>query len=149
MITWNWSSLKHLTSFWSTANQHLSLCSKFHTTEDLLIERARLHGLVDFFWQQMPLTRDSVYQEISAILHIDNAHISDLNSQQIKEVAEKFHKYLDPIAPCSNCKHSHKTSYGIMLCNHPKGHGAYWLNDDSKSSERCSLNVPGHIPLEE
>ena len=38
----------------------MSLKSNFHTTENLLIERARLHGLVDFFWQHLPYTRDDV-----------------------------------------------------------------------------------------
>jgi len=129
-------------------NQLVSLKSNFHTTEDLLIERARLHGLVDFFWQHLPYTRDDVYQRISTILHTEDAHISDLNTEQIKQIAQRFQEYLADLAPCMSCKHGHQTPYGVYMCNNPDMHGAYWLNTANAVPERCKLYVPGHIPVE-
>jgi len=127
----------------------VSLRSQFHTTEDLLIERAQLHGLVDFFWKHLSHTRDEVYQKISTILCIADAHISDLTSEQIKTVAESFQEDLANIAPCKSCKYGHKTSYGLIKCVHKDGHGAFWLKPDNALAERCSLYDEGHIPTEE
>ena len=128
----------------------MSLRTSFRTTEELLIERAQLHGLVDYFWQVLPNTRDDIYREMSTILCVDDAHISDLGSEQIAIVAEYFHNKLADIAPCSKCMHSHTTSYGLRLCKHADGHGAYWLQPQSALAERCKLyNAKGHIPSEE
>ena len=126
----------------------MSLKSNFHTTENLLIERARLHGLVDFFWKYLPYTRDYVYQRISTILHIDDAHISDLNTEQIKQIAQQFQEDLADLAPCTSCKYGYQTPYGICMCSNPDVHGAYWLNPSNVIPERCKLYVQGHIPSE-
>ena len=127
----------------------MSLRSQFHTTEDLLIERAQLHGLVDFFWQQLSHTRDEVYQRISTILCIADAHISDLTSEQIKTVAEDFQEALADKAPCHSCKYGHKTSYGLYKCVHKDGCGAFWNKPENALAERCPLYVSGHIPSQE
>ena len=127
----------------------MSKRTNFHATEELLIERARLHGLVDIFWEVLPHTRDEIYKEMSTLLCTDDAHISDLDSEQITKVAEYFHKKIADIAPCHRCQYAHKTSYGVWMCDHPEGHGAYWHLPESRLAARCKLYVQGHIPTKE
>ena len=125
----------------------MSSQSRFHTTPDLLIEREQLHQLVDFFWQVLPNTRDEIYRKMSAFLCVDDAHISDLDSQQIRIVASKFQKELKSLAPCSKCKYHRQTSYGILMCNHRLGCGAFWQQPESKLGGKCKYYVSRHLSV--
>lgn len=122
----------------------MSLRTSFHTTESLLVERQQLHYLIDYFWQKLPNTRDAVYARISKVLGIQDAHVSDLTTEQIKRVAASFQQSLEEVAPCSKCKFRHKTAYGITKCLHPGMGGAYWLNPEG-SITRCKHYVQAPV----
>ena len=122
----------------------MSLRTAFHTTESLLLERKQLHYLIDFFWQRLPYTRAEVYARISSLLHMTEAHVSDLNTGQIRKVAASFQKDLEDVAPCQSCKFRHKTDYGINRCTHPEMGGAYWLNPTG-STGRCQKYVQARV----
>ena len=123
--------------------EQVSELTKFHATEALLLERAELHKLVDFFWQHLPYTRDEVYQIISTSLSVPNIHISDMTTEQIREVATTFHQKLSEFAPCSICRHARLTDYGIYACDSPIG--AYWKQPDSITG-KCNQYVPRDLP---
>ena len=125
--------------------EQVSEATKFHVTEALLLERAKLHGLVDYFWKVLPNTRDEVYQMISASLSVPDIHISDMTTEQIREVAKTFQEKLYLFAPCANCKNSRFTDYGMYLCN--KSEGAYWERSDNVH-RKCDYYVPRDIPVE-
>jgi hypothetical protein len=127
-----------------TEKQQVSKVTKFHTTEALLLERAQLHRLVDYFWKVLPNTRDAVYKEMATSLSVPEIHISDMDTEQIKVVAEGFQSKLDGFAPCAECRYGHLTSYGLWKCLHPKGEGAYWNRPDN-AHRRCDY-VQGDIP---
>ena len=116
--------------------QQVSRVTKFHTTEALLLERAQLHRLVDYFWQVLPNTRDEIYREMAASLSVPEIHISDMDTDQIKVVAEVFQAKLAGLAPCADCRYGHLTSYGLWKCLHPKGEEAYWNRPDN-AHRRC------------
>lgn len=116
--------------------QQVSRVTKFHTTEALLLERAQLHRLVDYFWQVLPNTRDEIYREMAASLSVPEIHISDMDTDQIKVVAEVFQAKLAELAPCAECRYGHLTSYGLWKCLHPKGEEAYWNRPDN-AHRRC------------
>lgn len=123
----------------------MSEATKFHVTEALLVERAELHRLVDYFWKVLPHTRDEVYKEIAASLYGEIVHISDMTTEQIKEVATAFHEKLWPYAPCKDCAHSHLTEYGVFRCY--SGKGPYWERPDN-IHRRCDYFVPRVISNE-
>ena len=126
-----------------TEKEPVSEVTRFHATEALLLERAELHRLVDFFWQYLPYTRDEVYQMISTSLSVPDIHISDMSSEQIREVATTFHQKLSEYAPCQSCKHARLTGYGIYVCN--SSIGAYWKQTDSITG-KCTQYVPRDLP---
>lgn len=121
----------------------VSELTKFHVTEALLLERAELHKLVDFFWQYLPYTRDDVYRMMSASLSVSDAHISDMTTEQIREVAKAFHNKLSAYAPCASCKHARLTRYGIYACGCKEG--AYWKRADI-ATRKCNNYVPRDLP---
>ena len=123
----------------------MSVSTNFHTTENLLLERKKLHELVDYFWQKMPYTRDAIYARISDLLGVPHAHISDMTTEQIKAVATSFQESLEEVAPCSSCLYRLSTTYGITYCQHQKMKGAYWLGMPN-GPERCKAYVPVNIP---
>ena len=125
----------------------MSLQSSFHTTDELLIERAQLHELVDFFWKYLPYTRDEIYQKMSTLLCIKDAHISDMSTEQIVQIAKAFHQELHQQAPCVQCKYQRATSYGIMMCNHPDMEGAFWKKKENAYVERCPCYDARNIPI--
>jgi len=124
----------------------VSEATKFHATEELLIERAQLHRLVDYFWQVLPNTRDEVYAEMAASLSVPAIHISDMTTEQIKVVAEGFQNKLAGLAPCADCRYGRTTAYCLLLCTHPQGEGAYWNRPDN-AHRRCDY-VQGDFPTE-
>ena len=117
----------------------MSEVTRFHVTEALLLERAELHQLVDYFWKVLPHTRDEIYKEIAASLSVPDIHISDMTTEQIEEVATTFHAKLWPYAPCKDCAYSHLTSYGIYRCY--SSEGPYWERPDN-INRRCDYFVP-------
>ena len=122
--------------------QQVSETTKFHTTEALLIERAKLHELVDYFWVILPHTRDDVYQMIATSLAVSDVHISDMDTDQIRQVAEFFHNKLAEWAPCETCKHGRRTSFGVYQCPYP-----YWCRPEN-SHRKCDYFVPRNISSE-
>ena len=116
----------------------MSKVTRFHTTEALLLERAQLHQLVDYFWQVLPNTRDEIYKEMATSLSVPEIHISDMTTDQIKVVAEGFQSKLAELAPCAECRYGHLTNYGLWKCLHPKGEGAYW-NRPGNAHRRCDF----------
>ena len=121
----------------------MSIQTNFHTTEELLIAREKLHELIDYFWQVLPNTRTEVYQKVGQILNTTNTHVSDMSISQIKKVAKAFQTELEDLASCSSCKYRKKTKYGVIRCLHEKMNGAFWLNH---SQDRCKYHVPIHLP---
>ena len=122
----------------------MSSKTNFHTTEDLLVERKRLHELVDFFWQKLPYTRDEIYDKMSDLLGVEDAHISDMTTEQIQKIAAAFQKELEAAAPCYCCLYRLPTSYGIMRCQHKEMRGAYW-NGPVDGTTRCKHHVPVNL----
>lgn len=125
--------------------EQVSELTKFHATEALLLERAELHKLVDFFWQSQPYTRDVIYQMISTSLSVPSIHISDMTTEQIREVATFFHNKLSESAPCASCSHARLTNYGVYKCNCEQG--AYWERPDN-AQRKCDYYVPRDLPSE-
>ena len=121
----------------------MSLETNFHTTEELLIAREKLHELIDYFWKILPNTRTEVYQKVGKILNTKNTHVSDMCMEKIKKVAKAFQKELEELAPCSTCQYRKKTKYGAIRCLHEKMNGAFWLNH---SQEKCKHYVPIRLP---
>lgn len=121
----------------------MSIKTNFHTTEELLIAREKLHELIDYFWQVLPNTRTEVYQKVGQILNTTDTHVSDMSISKIKRVAKAFQTELESLAPCSSCKYRKKTKYGVVRCLHEKMNGAFWLN---RSQDRCKHYVPIHLP---
>ena len=116
----------------------MSEATKFHVTEALLLERAALHRLVDYFWKVLPHTRDEIYKEMAASLSVPEIHISDMTSEQIKEIARTFQEKLSCYAPCRDCAHARETSYGMYACNRCQ---PYWERPNN-AFRRCDFYVP-------
>ena len=96
----------------------MSQKTNFRTTPHLLFEREALHGLVDTLWQDGVLNRNGVYQIMAETLGKDSVHISDMTTEEMKQIVQKMQpmvaKHLNRICHC--CKHGYPSTLGLYVC---------------------------------
>lgn len=93
---------------------------------DILDARKDLHSLIDPLWQSGRYSRDEVYQLMSN--HIGReAHISEMDIKEIKDVASYIVDLNKEYYPCYKCKYNICMRFNIPVC----------MKKVKRESDRC------------
>ena len=94
---------------------------------DILKVRESLHHFIDPMWESGWRSRESIYREMSSLLHKE-AHVSKMDLKELERVAKYFIEKYKESWPCASCSHCVAYRHFLPVCD---------LNQQRKE-DRCA-----------